>query len=151
MARGVRTRARKFNAGGAPIGEDGAVDAPPGSPPRLAAYTAEERPDLFEQARTDGRFRALWPEYNHHGQNVRRTFAAVYPDFARLQVLFVDRRSGDLVARSRTIPFRWDGTRSDLPAGFDALGRRALDEPGAPTALSAPAAEVVGDHQGEVG
>ncbi len=53
------------------------------------------------------------------------------------------------VARGRTIPFTWDGTLADLPAGVDALGLRALGETGAPTTLSALAAEVVSDRQGQ--
>jgi hypothetical protein len=33
-----------------------------------------------------------------------------------------DRRSGGIVARGRTIPFRWDGALDTLPAGIDAVG-----------------------------
>ncbi|HEV2811461.1 MAG TPA: hypothetical protein VGV93_13815 [Acidimicrobiales bacterium] len=42
---------------------------------------------------------------------------------------------------------RWDGTLEDLPAGIDAVGLRALNEPAAPTALSALAAEVAPDQR----
>jgi len=76
------------------------------------------------------------------------TSARWSPRHADLQILFADRRSGRLIARGRTIPFRWDGTLESLPAGIDALGLQAVDEPDAPTALSALAAEVAADYQG---
>jgi hypothetical protein len=40
-----------------------------------------------------------------------------------------------------------NGTLADLPPGIDALGLRALEEPGPPTALSALATEVATDRQ----
>src|ERR1039457_6225049 len=67
---------------------------------------------------------------------------------ARLQVLLYDASRDSIVGRGRTIPFRWDGTLEDLPAGIDALGLRAIDDPEPPTALSALAAEVAEDQQG---
>jgi hypothetical protein len=123
------------------------VDPPDGAPPWLEIFTAEERPDLWEQARTEQIFDALWPEYNLHGTHAPVYFGALIPRFAHLQALFVDRRTGRLVARARTIPFWWDRTLEDLPSGIDALGRRAVEDPRAPTALSALAAEVRSEHQ----
>jgi GNAT superfamily N-acetyltransferase len=70
------------------------------------------------------------------------------PRYGDFQVLFIDQRTDRIIARGRTIPFRWDGTLADLPGGIDALGLRALGEDGAPTALSALAAEVDDDYQG---
>ena len=69
------------------------------------------------------------------------------PRYAQLQILLVDRRSGRLVGRGRTIPFCWDGTLKDLPAGIDAVGLRAVDDQREPTALSALAAEVEREYQ----
>jgi GNAT superfamily N-acetyltransferase len=115
----------------------------------LEAFTAAERRDLWELARNGPAFHDLWPEYNGHGNNTGRYFGSLFPDHAHFQVLFVDRRSDRLVARGRTIPLRWDGTLEDLPAGIDAAGLRAVDEPGHPTALSALAAEVERDYQGQ--
>jgi hypothetical protein len=108
-------------------------------------FTAEERPDLWEEGRS--LFRDVWPEYNLHGNN-DAYFGTLFPRHARLQVLLYDRSVNRLVARGRTIPFRWDGSLDDLPSGIDAVGRRALEDPGPATALSALAAEVVLDQQG---
>ena len=122
-------------------------------PPResqawLEVVTAAERPDLWERARQEGRLDRVWPEYNHHGNSSPATFGALVPRYADFQALFIDRRSGQIIARGRTIPFRWDGTLDDLPSGIDTLGARALAEDGAPGALSALAAEVDATLQG---
>ena len=113
-----------------------------GTPDWLAAFTAAERPGLWEKVAREDTFRGVWPEYNHHGNHTGSYFGALFPAHAHLQVLFVDRRDETVVARGRTIPFGWDGTLEDLPAGIDALGRRAVEGTRAPTALSALAAEV---------
>jgi hypothetical protein len=124
------------------------VQAVDGAPGWLEAFTAAERPDLWLLAR-DGRvFEDLWPAYNHHGNHTGRYFGSLFPRHADFQILFTDRRSDCLVARGRTIPFRWDGTLETLPAGIDALGLQAIDEPGRPTALSALAAEIAAGYQG---
>lgn len=123
--------------------------APAGAPEWLEASTAEERPDLWERARDERLFDGVWPEYNLHGDTSGRYFSRLFPEHADVQILFSDRRSGRLAARGRTIPFRWDGTLADLPAGIDAAGLRAIDEPGQPTALSALAAEVAAGYQGD--
>jgi hypothetical protein len=98
------------------------VQAPSGAPDWLEAFTAAERPDLWAQARDDGLFNGLWPVYNQHGNHTGRYFGALVPQHADLQVLLTDRRSGGIVARGRTIPFRWDGALDTLPAGIDAVG-----------------------------
>jgi hypothetical protein len=112
----------------------------------LLAVTADERPDLWEAARP--LFQDVWPEYNLHGNETGQVFSSLVPRHARQQVLLYDRELELVVARGRTIPFCWDGSLNDLPAGFDALGRRALGDQARPTALSALAAEVDLDHQG---
>jgi hypothetical protein len=124
------------------------MEPPEGSPEWLAAVTAAERPDLWERTRQEGHLDGVWPEYNTHGNNSPPTFRALVPDYADFQVLFTDRRTNRIVARGRTIPFRWDGTLADLPEGIDAVGVRALSGDGPPTALSALAAEVDDAHQG---
>ena len=124
------------------------VEQPPNAPPWLAAVTAEDRPDLWELVNTQHLFDGVWPEYNHHGNHAGRYFGALVPTHANLQVLFIDERSGRVVARGRAIPFRWDGTLDDLPAGIDALGIRAITESAPPSALSALAAEVDPSYQG---
>jgi GNAT superfamily N-acetyltransferase len=109
---------------------------------------AEERPDLWERSGSDEPFRGIWPEYNLHGNHTQRYFGELFPQYAHLQVLVYDRSIDRIVARGRTIPFRWDGSLEDLPPGIDALGLRAVDDPVSPTALSALAAEVAADQQG---
>jgi hypothetical protein len=64
-------------------------------------------------------------------------------------VLVVDRRDERVIARGRTIPFRWNGSLADLPSGIDAVGIRAIEHPDSPNTLSALAAEVVPDRQGQ--
>jgi hypothetical protein len=114
----------------------------------LTVVTAEERPDLWEMARTEQTFHVLWPEYNNHGVHEGKYLGALIPDYAHLQVLFVDERTRQVIARGRTIPFRWDGTLADLPASIDAMGIRAVTDSSPPTALSALAAEVDPAYQG---
>lgn len=111
----------------------------------IAATTAAERPDLW--GRAEDELGAVWPEYNQHGDVSGQYFSVLFPRFARLQVLFFDRETDRVVARGRTIPFRWDGTLTDLPTGIDAVGLRAIRDGTPPTALSALAAEVAPDHR----
>lgn len=125
----------------------GRVKPPLGAPSWLEAVTAAERPDLWEEVKGSGLFDSVWPEYNHHGNHSGRYFGSLIPEHADLQVLFIDRRSGTPIGRARTIPFRWDGTVDNLPAGIDAVGLRAVSEHVAPTALSALAAEVDPEYQ----
>jgi GNAT superfamily N-acetyltransferase len=112
----------------------------------LVVVTAGERPDLWDQAEVA--FRDVWPEYNQHGDVSGEYFGALVPRYAHLQFLVWDTDAERVVARGRAIPFRWDGTLADLPAGIDAMGLRAVSDPAPPTALSALAAEVVPDRQG---
>lgn len=112
---------------------------------QLVVVRADAHPDLWDAAETA--FRDVWPEYNLHGDVSGRYFGALVPRYAHFQFLVWDTASERAVARGRTIPFTWDGTLPDLPAGIDALGLRALEQSGAPTALSALAAEVATDEQ----
>jgi GNAT superfamily N-acetyltransferase len=97
--------------------------------------------------RDEDRFRSVWPEYNNHGNHAGRYFGALYPKHAEFQVLVVDARVDEVVARGRAIPFPWDGSLEDLPPGIDAVGLRAVEEAAAPTALSALAAEVLPEYR----
>jgi hypothetical protein len=118
------------------------MEPPPGSPEWLSFHTAAERPDLWEQVRSEQLFYDVWPEYNQHGNHTPAYFGELFARFADFQVLLVDDRSASVVARGRTIPFRWNGSLESLPHGIDAVGLLAVEEDGAPTALSALAAEV---------
>jgi len=113
--------------------------------PAYQAFTAAERPDLWEKA---GSLSEVWPKYNGHGKHAGKYFGALLARYAHLQVLFYDPGTESVVARGRSIPFPWDGTLRDLPRGIDAVGLRALEERGTQTALSALAVEVSDDLQG---
>lgn len=121
---------------------------PPGAPDWLGVFTAAERPDLWEHVRAERSFDGVWPEYNLHGNHAGRYFGAIFPKYADLQALVVDERTGEVAGRARTIPFAWDGTLEDLPAGIDAMGLRAVDGHDVANTLSALAAEVLPDYQG---
>lgn len=108
----------------------------------MEVVTAAERPDLWQRVGAERLFDSVWPEYNLHGTHAARYFGELVPRFSHLQALFVDRRTRDVIARARTIPFCWDRTLEDLPDGIDALGLRAVEDPRIPTALSALSAEV---------
>jgi GNAT superfamily N-acetyltransferase len=113
----------------------------------IVAYTALERPDLWEDARL--LFAGVWPEYNLHANDSAKYFGSLFPMHAHLQILFIDQETEELVARGRSIPFRWDGSLEDLPCGIDAVGLRAVEDSHTPSALSALAAEVATDRQGQ--
>src|SRR5580698_7762769 len=123
------------------------MESPSVAPEWLGVFTAAERPDLWQRAREQRQFDDVWPAYNHHGNNTGRYFGSLFPRHAEFQVLFIDLRSDALVARGRTIPFRWDGAFEELAGGIDAVGLRAVHEVGRPTALSALAAEVDRGYQ----
>jgi hypothetical protein len=72
---------------------------PEGSPDWLEAFTAAERPDLWERALQEGDLDRVWPEYNHHGTDSPATFRALVPRYGDFQLLFTDRRAGQVVAR----------------------------------------------------
>jgi hypothetical protein len=112
----------------------------------LELWTAKERPELWETARS--LFSDVWPEYNLHGNHTSSIFRALIPDHAHLQVLIYDTLIDRIVARGRSIAFYWDGSLEDLPAGFDALVHRTLTDHRPPNAVSALAAEVATDQQG---
>ena len=123
------------------------MEAPRGAPPWVEVFTAEERPDLWERARSERTFERVWPEYNLHGAHAAEYFGCLVPRFAHLQALFVESRSDTVVARARTIPFWWDGALEHLPSGIDALGLQAVEDTRSPNALSALSAEVCAPHQ----
>jgi GNAT superfamily N-acetyltransferase len=114
--------------------------------PAIKVFTAQERPDLWEQAGTA--MRATWPEYNLHGNRSGEYFGELVSRFARFQLLLYDAADDAVVGRGRTIPVRWDGSMEDLPTGIDAAGLRAVSDQAPPTALCALAAEVDSGQQG---
>jgi GNAT superfamily N-acetyltransferase len=120
----------------------------PGAPPWLQVCSAADEPELWQRVHAERLFDRVWPLYNLQGDQTTRYFGALFPRYAGLQFLFIDRRSERPVARGRTIPFRWEGTLEDLPRGIDAVGLRAIEERDRPNTLSALAAEIDPDYQG---
>jgi hypothetical protein len=123
------------------------VQQPANGPPWVEVFTAAERTDLWLGC--DEYFGSLWPVYNGHGNHVGKYFSVLLERHADLQVLVTDQRTGEVVGRGRTIPFRWDGTLDDLPPGIDAMGLRAVEDAATPNAISALAAEVHPDYRGQ--
>jgi GNAT superfamily N-acetyltransferase len=124
------------------------VELEASAPDGVEVVTAAERPELWTAVEDEDRFVGVWPEYNHHGNHAGRYFGALFPEHADLQLLVVEQATNEVIARGRTIPFRWDQSLEDLPHGIDAVGLRALDDAGSPNALSALAAEVLPDRRG---
>ena len=123
--------------------------APSSAPDWVRMFTAEERPDLYKHVLAENTFGSVWPEYNNHGNHTSRYFSQLLPRFPALQFLFVDSRTDRIMARGRTIPFFWDGSLESLPSGIDAVGLAAIENERPPNTLSALAAEVIPDYQGQ--
>ena len=90
--------------------------------------TVAERPELTELAWE--RTRDPLPEYNNYGDVLNGYWGQLTeerPDF-QFHLLGDD---GDIVARARSIPVRWDGSVNDLPVGIDGASARGFDEGGA--------------------
>jgi hypothetical protein len=110
---------------------------------RVENATVAERPELIELGWE--LTRGTLPEYNNHGDVLNRYWgrlAEERPDF-QFHLL----ADGDLVARARSIPLRWDGSVDDLPVGIDHAIARGFDEAGA-NALWALVIMVPRDVQG---
>jgi GNAT superfamily N-acetyltransferase len=110
---------------------------------RVEIATVAERPELIELGWE--LTRDTLPEYNNHGDVLNRYWgrlAEERPDF-QFHLL----ADGDLVARARSIPLRWDGSVDDLPVGIDHAIARGFDEAGA-NALWALVIMVPRDVQG---
>lgn len=93
----------------------------------VQAFTVAERPDLTEPAWE--RTHDVIPEYNNHGDVLDRYWSRLTEERGDFQFHLVS--GGDIVARARSIPVRWDGTVEDLPAGIDGAIARGFDEGGA--------------------
>ena len=92
--------------------------------------TVSERPDLTEPAWE--LTRDVLPEYNNHGDVLNRYWGRLTEERPDFQFHLVD-GDGEILARARSIPVRWDGTVDDLPAGIDGAIARGFDEGGANT------------------
>jgi hypothetical protein len=91
-------------------------------------FTVAERPELAGPAWE--RTKDVFPEYNNHGDVLNVYWPRLVDERPDFQFHVVD-DDGEIVARARSIPVRWDGTLDDLPAGIDGAIARGFDEPDA--------------------
>ena len=94
----------------------------------MQTLTVAERPDLAEPAWE--RTRDVMPEYNNHGDVLNRYWSRLTEERPEFQFHVVG-DGGEILARARTVPVRWDGSIDDLPTGIDGAIARGFDEGGA--------------------
>jgi ribosomal protein S18 acetylase RimI-like enzyme len=107
-----------------------------------------ERPELWEDS--DALSRAVWPEYNQHGDVLNRYWGRLLEDFPEFQFVLYHDQDG-VLAEGHTVPCAWDGTTEGLGDGIDAMIAGAFEARQAnrrPTALGALAAEIKPQFQG---
>jgi hypothetical protein len=90
--------------------------------------TVAERPELTEPAWAATA--DVLPEYNHHGDILNVYWPRLTEELPEFQFHLID-ADGQILARARTVPVRWAGTVTDLPAGIDGAIARGFDERGA--------------------
>ena len=94
----------------------------------MKAFTFADRPELAEPAWDATR--DTFPEYNNHGDVLNVYWGRLTEERPEFQFHVVD-DDGQILARARSLPVRWNGTLEDLPAGIDGAIARGLDEEGA--------------------
>jgi GNAT superfamily N-acetyltransferase len=92
---------------------------------RMYVATVAERPELTEIGWE--RTRDTLPEYNNHGDVLNRYWGRLTDERPEFQFHLLG-GDGDLVARARSIPLRWNGHLDDLPAGIDGAIARGFEE-----------------------
>lgn len=91
----------------------------------VTMVTVAQRPELTEpawEATAD-----VLPEYNNHGDVLNVYWPRLTEELPEFQFHLID-ADGQIVARARTVPVRWDGTVAGLPAGIDGAIARGFDE-----------------------
>jgi GNAT superfamily N-acetyltransferase len=111
---------------------------------RMELATVAERPELTELGWE--RTRDTLPEYNSHGDVLNHYWGRLTDERPEFQFHLLD-GDGDVVARARSIPVRWNGRLDDLPAGIDGAIARGFEERGA-NVLCALVIMVPRDRQG---
>ncbi|HLK43340.1 MAG TPA: N-acetyltransferase [Thermoleophilia bacterium] len=96
----------------------------------MRIVTVAEDPELAELAWE--LTKDAMPEYNNHGDVLNVYWPRLTDEFGEFQFHLID-DAGDLVARARCLPIRWDGTVADLPAGIDGAMIRGFEEGGGNT------------------
>lgn len=88
--------------------------------------------------------KALWPEYNSHGEVLNRYWGGLFEEFPEFQFVLYDDQNG-VLAEGHTVPCAWDGTTEGLGDRIDAMIADAFEARGTgrnPTALRVLAAEI---------
>ncbi len=103
-----------------------------------------EQPGLLDDIRALAKI--AWPEFLRHAKTEH--WPELYDRFAAYQFVFVER--GKVIAAGHTIPFSWDQTLADLPAGIQGVMERAVQMPEnvTPDSLCALAAIVIPEYRG---
>jgi hypothetical protein len=107
-----------------------------------------ECPELWEDS--DAVSRAVWPEYNLHGDVLGRYWGRLFEELPEFQFVLYDDPDG-VLAEGHTVPCVWDGTTEGLGDGIDAMIAGAFEAREAghrPTALGVLAAEIKPEFQG---
>lgn len=111
------------------------------------AYTAAERPDLWERGLDSG---SVWPEYNLHGDVLNRWWGSLDEVFPEFQFVLYDDQADAVLAEGHSAPLAWDASDESLPDGIDSVLERIFDEGRrvAVNTLCALAAETPRDGRG---
>src|SRR5262245_60898019 len=96
--------------------------------PGMKTVSVAERPDLAERAweETIGTI----PEYNHHGDVINAYCGRLNEETPEFQFYLVGDKD-EVLTRAHSLPLRWGGGVSDLPAGIDGAIARGFEEGGA--------------------
>lgn len=90
----------------------------------MQVVTAGERPDLLEEAAAA--FRERWPEFIFHDEVPPRYMERVRRYFPEYDILLLE--DGHVVAGGWGVPFTWNGSVNNLPAGYDDVLVRSVEE-----------------------
>ena len=112
-----------------------------------SVFTFAQKPELRHQI--DRLSNEAWPPFLLHG-NVHH-WHLLFEVFADYQLLLCDSADA-LLAVGHTVPFIWDGSLPDLPRTIEEIvlrAEQAHQRQQAPNTLSALAAKVSSEHQGQ--
>lgn len=109
---------------------------------KLVRYA--DRPDLRNQR---DRLSASFPTFMHHNEPGGQYWLRLYEEHPDFQLALLNR--DEVVAELHSVPTPWDGTRADLPNGWDDAFTRAFESERTSTVLCALAIAVLPDRRGE--
>lgn len=88
-------------------------------------YTLADRPELAGDL---GRLHSIgWSKFMLFDETASVYFGELEKLFPHLQFVLLD-ETGKALAAGNSIPFSWDGTMEDLPAGWDDVLKRGVEE-----------------------